>query len=297
MNEPKTISILIPSYNRGQFLRESIESVLSQTVRPDEVLLIDDGSSDDTALICREYESRYPELIRFAQNKENLGIVATFNKAMDLSKGDYVCILASDDRLEPKYIEYTSRTLNENPNVAIAYTDYILFGSRAKEVYEDHLPERRGGILDEGRYRICFPEFTEEAISGPHSFMHGTSMYRRKAYVDAGGSYRHEGTEPEDYNLFKRMIAAGWKGKKVQGVFLEYRQHSSDQANIKIQEKAQSQIYEEELYEVIEHWQRDVEELREEIGKRNMRINELEAAYGKTIRGSLGRLKRRLQKR
>lgn len=227
------ISCIIASYNYGDFLIEAVESVLKQTVLPDEILISDDCSDDETQLIAQGFVKRYPGLIRYNRNKVNLGIVEHFNKAASLTSGDYMFFLGADNRLVSNYVENSSCVLDSQSNVAVAYTDYALFGSRAKLVYDSFSPLRKGRIRLDKFYQIIFPEFTEreklikEINSG--NFIHGSSMFKRKAFNDVGG-YIKSGTA-EDYNLFIRIIEKGWDVQKVLETNLEYRQHSISQAN------------------------------------------------------------------
>lgn len=111
------VSILIPAYNAGRWLRESVDSALAQTWENKEVIIVDDGSKDDTLQIARDYESR--GVIVFTQ--QNQGAAAARNKAFSLSRGDYIQWLDADDMLAPDKVaaqmalvesgECTSRTL------------------------------------------------------------------------------------------------------------------------------------------------------------------------------------------
>jgi peptidoglycan/xylan/chitin deacetylase (PgdA/CDA1 family) len=95
-----TVSLIIANYNYGRFAPEAIESALRQTVYPDEILFIDDGSTDNSI----EIAGRYGDHIRIVRNKKNLGIIKTFNKAASLTKGDYICFLGADNRFRSDYV-------------------------------------------------------------------------------------------------------------------------------------------------------------------------------------------------
>jgi glycosyltransferase involved in cell wall biosynthesis len=102
MLNPK-VSIVIPTYNRADFLPKAIQSVLSQTYRDWEIIIVDDGSTDNTEEIVKGYnESR----IRYIAHKSNLGISAARNTAIKNSKGKYIALLDSDDEWFPEKISY-----------------------------------------------------------------------------------------------------------------------------------------------------------------------------------------------
>ncbi|SDG28457.1 Glycosyl transferase family 2 [Fontibacillus panacisegetis] len=241
----KTTAVIIASYNYGSFLIEAIESVLRQTFLPDEILITDDCSEDNTQEIASIYVEKYPDLIKFNRNPTNLGIVQNFNKAVSLTKSDYICFLGADNRFRSDYIERTSEILDCNPRIGIAYTDFALFGPRARIVYDSFNEEWKGSIKYNEFYIINFPEFDTnaiETIKEGKNFIHGSSMYRREAFEEVGG-YLQESTVPEDFNLFSRMISQGWLAKKVNQPLLEYRQHSRDQANNKMISYAELAFY------------------------------------------------------
>nr|WP_321026242.1 glycosyltransferase [Clostridium neonatale] len=271
-----SISLIIPCYNYGRFLDEAVESALNQTILPDEILIVDDCSQDNTKDIGEYYADRYSDLIRFHRNEKNMGIIDNFNNAIKMTTGDFICFLGADNIFEKDYIEKTAQVLVENEEIAIAYTDFALFGDRAKIVYDDFLDERKGKIIDDKYYIINFPEFDPQKLE-KGNYIHGSSMYRREAYDQVGG-YRSEGVDPEDYNLFYRIIKSGWKAKRVPEPILKYRQHSTEQANIKNITIAQLDFYKKDnkkLKEVLNIKNRDIEELKDCIIHKDKDIKEL----------------------
>jgi len=243
-NEAK-IAIIIASYNYGGFLVESIESVLHQTRLPHEILISDDSSTDNTYEIALYYQNKYPNLIKVNRNEKNMGIVPHFNKAISLTSSDYIAILGADNRFRSDYIERTTEILDKYQDVGIAYTDFALFGQRAKLVYETFQEETKGGIKGEKFFLINFPDFDNESrqkLLEVGNFIHGSSMFRRKAFEQVNGYIQEEGL-PEDYNLFRRIIKANWQAKRSPLPLLEYRQHSQYQTNIQLGSFIELQFY------------------------------------------------------
>lgn len=227
------IACIIASYNYGDYLIEAIESVLRQTILPDEILISDDCSDDETGIIANEYVKKHPQLITYNRNDINMGIVAHFNKVISLIKSEYVFFLGADNRLLSNYVEECAKKIDANINTAIAYTDYAFFGSRARLAYSKFSEDRRAGIIENTFYQICFPDFNDQdkllEKLLKENFIHGSSMFKRTVFNEVGG-YHKTGT-PEDYNLFRRIVEKGWGAEKVKNTNLEYRQHNIGQAN------------------------------------------------------------------
>lgn len=240
----KTVGVIITSYNKGQFLVEAVDSVLRQTILPDQILLMDDCSTDETQKISEIYEKNYPNLIVYHRNKKNLGIIETFNNAVSKINTDYVCFLDADNRFRSDYIERTEGVLNSNPHTAIAYTDFALFGSRSASKYDLFPPEWRRGIKDGKYYIVGFPNFSETTKRDleTRNFIHGNSLFRRDAFYEVGG-YKKLDDRPEDHDLFWRMIDAGWAAKRVPLALLKYRQYSKTQENDRFNSFAELNFY------------------------------------------------------
>jgi len=93
------ISICVPTFNGEKYIRKCLESCVNQTFRDFEIIICDDVSTDATVLIIKEYQFRYP-FVKFYQNSVNLGLVANWNKCLDLASGEWIKYLFQDDLME-----------------------------------------------------------------------------------------------------------------------------------------------------------------------------------------------------
>ena len=117
------ISVYITSFNKSFFLSEAIESVLSQTLKPHELIIIDDASTDNSREIIESYKNRYPDIIKVLHNDKNLGISRTRNRALEICSGDLVTFLDADDYFYPQKLEFESNLLN-NKNAEVVYSNF-----------------------------------------------------------------------------------------------------------------------------------------------------------------------------
>jgi len=117
LGNPK-FSIVIPAYNGEKFLKQAIESALSQTRLADEVIVVDDASSDGTAEIAKSYN----EKIKYYFNDKSTGFVDAWNRAISKATSDYVTILHQDDLLHPEYIERIEQALLQYSNIGHFFT-------------------------------------------------------------------------------------------------------------------------------------------------------------------------------
>jgi glycosyltransferase involved in cell wall biosynthesis len=112
----------MPVYNAQRYLREALDSLLAQTLTDFEVLLSDNASTDATADICREYAARDAR-VRYHRNPANLGVVANFNRAFELSTGQYFKWAAYDDLHGPAYLERCAAVLDSDSAVAVCHCE------------------------------------------------------------------------------------------------------------------------------------------------------------------------------
>lgn len=122
MHQNALVSIITPSYNSALFIEETMESVLGQTYENWEMIIIDDCSTDKSLEIIQKYSSQ-DNRIKFFINKENLGVARSRNNAIEVSKGDYIAFLDSDDCWYPTKLEKQILLMQRN-NVLLSYSAY-----------------------------------------------------------------------------------------------------------------------------------------------------------------------------
>lgn len=117
------ISIIMPFLNAQSYIREAIESILSQTYTGWELLMVDDGSTDGSSEIARQYAQQYPEKIRYFEHEghQNRGASASRNLALRNARGKYIAFLDGDDVWLPFNLEHFVKILDANPQAAMAY--------------------------------------------------------------------------------------------------------------------------------------------------------------------------------
>lgn len=147
------VSIIMPSYNCGRFVEETIRSVLAQTYQNWEILFVDDCSSDDTirkVSAIREKDAR----IRLFQNKGNLGAAMSRNHALREAKGRWIAFLDSDDLWEPEKLEKQILFMEEN-GYAFSYTNYQEINEDSKET--GVIVSGPKHITKSGMFAFCWP--------------------------------------------------------------------------------------------------------------------------------------------
>ncbi|MDQ3799385.1 MAG: glycosyltransferase [Acidobacteriota bacterium] len=134
MSTAPLVSICVPSYNHAQYLPATLDSALAQTYPNIEIIVLDDGSKDESLAIARDYEKRFPGRIKVYTHEggANLGISRTVNAAFAHSKGKYWNGLPSDDTLYPEKIEKQVAFLEKNPELGFVYcyVDYTDFDGK-----------------------------------------------------------------------------------------------------------------------------------------------------------------------
>ncbi len=133
------ISVIIPVYNYGKYLRQAVQSVLSQQFADYEIIIINDGSTDNTAEVLKEFEN-YPK-IKLITHKENRGLIRSCQEAIELSMGEYIIRLDADDYFDENALLVLSNVLDSNPEVGLVYPDYFLISEEGKLLNHIRLPK------------------------------------------------------------------------------------------------------------------------------------------------------------
>jgi glycosyltransferase involved in cell wall biosynthesis len=122
MSVSPTISVIIPVYNRQAFIGEAIQSVLNQTYTDYEIIVVDDGSTDETATVVRRFDDQRVHYI----HQDNRGVAAARNHGLRLARGDFIAFLDSDDLFLREKLEIQLDYLRQNPQIGLAYTAYTV---------------------------------------------------------------------------------------------------------------------------------------------------------------------------
>ncbi|HAT4149657.1 TPA: glycosyltransferase family 2 protein, partial [Clostridium perfringens] len=184
----KKLTVFMPVYNSERYLRKSIDSILNQSYKNFEFLIINDGSTDSSVDIINSYNDKRIKLIN---NKENKGIPYTRNLGLELSTGDYIAIMDSDD------ISYINR-LEKQINYLELNPDIDILSSNFDELYNNSIIKSKSNnknsdvIKIELMFRCC--------IGNP------TVMMRRKTFVDNKINYREECFVAQDYSFWVESI-------------------------------------------------------------------------------------------
>ena len=118
MSTNPIVSVLITSYNYGHYISEAIDSVLAQTYTDFELIIVDNGSEDDTAEIVKTYMLR-DSRVKIHINESNIGMFRNYNKALLLARGKYIKFLNADDTFHPELLETFTQILNNDSNISL----------------------------------------------------------------------------------------------------------------------------------------------------------------------------------
>ena len=147
------ISIITTSYNYEEYIKETIESVLSQTYTNWEMIIVDDGSKDNSINIIKEYCQKDKRIKLYQhENGENKGIVESVKLGVKKSTTDWIVFLESDDTICPEYLETKLKIIDKHPDVKFIFNDVNMFGDRSRiQEYKKHFIIAKG-ILSQYSY-------------------------------------------------------------------------------------------------------------------------------------------------
>lgn len=173
------VSVFVPAYNAGRFLRRTLDSVLSQTYRHLEIVVLDDASTDDTAAITRSYDDCR---LTYLRNERNLGQFRTMSRAVELSHGEFIAIYHSDDVYEPDIVEREVAFLRSHPAAGAVFAQDNIIDEQDRLLVRVSLPAQFRGrpVLS---YEDVFPYLLRnknQLLCCP------TFMARRTALAEAG---------------------------------------------------------------------------------------------------------------
>jgi glycosyltransferase involved in cell wall biosynthesis len=196
------ISVILPTYNQAGYLPSSLESIAAQTCRDFELIVVDDGSTDQTPQVLADFRQRLPfDVI----SQKNRGLPAALNAGFARAAGQYLTWTSSDNVMLPPMLERLGETLDDCPDVGMVYSDW------------DDIDEA-GQVIRAVRTLEHDP-----VVLLRHNYIRASFMYRRECR-DAIGDYDPRTKYKEDHDYWLR-IARRWPMKRVPELLYQYRIH------------------------------------------------------------------------
>lgn len=198
------VSVILPVFNTERYIREAIQSIVDQTFRNWELILIDDASTDGTLEIARSFED---SRVKIVQNPSNMKVVKSLNLGIRLSSGRYIARMDADDIAHPLRLAKQFKYLEEHQDIALCGTWVQSIG---------------------GENRIIRGPLRHEQIQASFLFhnviVHPSVMFRKEPFMEQGMLYDDTFTNAEDYGLWVRAIEK-FRLSNMGEVLLKYRVH------------------------------------------------------------------------
>ena len=204
------ISVIMPAYNRAALIGGAVDSVLAQTWPNVELIVVDDGSSDNTVQVLEQYTDRIT-LIR----QENAGPSAARNKGLAAANGEYIAFLDSDDYWYPETLATLAAYLLDHPNVDMVCGGWDYIDEQGQVIQESVNPK-----VHETDIRV---DFFGALVLGNLFPIH--SLLLRQHCFDRAGFFDPELHAMEDWDLWLRMAAAGCRFRAIEPPLARYRRH------------------------------------------------------------------------
>jgi len=218
------VSICIPTYNYGQFIADTIESVLAQSYVDYELIVVDNCSSDNTRDIVSAYMAK-DRRIRYYCNESNIGMVGNWNRCLQYTRGDYVKILCADDLLDPTCIERSMEFFDRYPNASLVTCIRQIVDEQLKPMADVAYADSTN--IESGRsvIRRCF--FEGNLIGEPTAV-----MFRRK---DAGRGFDSRYKQLIDLEMWFHLLEKG-DFAFIAEALCSFRQHEEQGTKSSIKE-------------------------------------------------------------
>jgi len=187
------ISVIVPVYNTGKYLSKCLDSIISQTFSDFELLLVDDGSSDNSGKICDEYAEKDDRISVF--HKENRGVSSARNLGLDKANGKWICFIDSDDYVKPAYLQYLIENENENVDIIVGGWQPVFEGKLEKSV------QFRKKEYSGAEFKNVFKEMNVAGYAQPWS-----RLYRGQIIKENNMTFDHNLSLSEDRIFFYQFL-------------------------------------------------------------------------------------------
>lgn len=280
MNTP-LVSAVIPCYNHGKYLQESVNSALNQSHRNVEVIVVDDGSTEkETLEILKKLQDTVTVL-----RKENGHLSSARNYGIERAKGDFVLILDSDDYFDSKFVELALERIQKNHRVAMVTSWVQYFGDA------DHVAKTKAGTLQDFLVTNTFC---------------GNFLLRKEAWVQTGGYNEQMKKGLEDWDFTISILSKGYELEVIEQPLFFYRKEGESMSTESEKNRAEvfmqivknhEPVYLDNFTEVLKGKEQEITRLRllnkrfiERIEKDKVQIEDLKKSYNfrvKTLKNKL----------
>jgi glycosyltransferase involved in cell wall biosynthesis len=217
--QPPKVAVIIPCYNLGQYLDDAVDSVLAQTFSDYEILIVDDGSTDEsTRRLLANYRKPRTRVLR----SENKGLPAAKNLGLANTAGGYVCMFDADDRLEKTFLEKSVAVLDAEPDIAFVSHWVRTFGDE----------ERDWTPTD-----CSFPALLDM------NTVNGAALVRRSALESAGRFDETMRDGCEDWDIWISLVERGLRGKILTEVLFHYRRRPQSMSRVMLSGVGHPHLY------------------------------------------------------
>lgn len=213
MNKKSNVTVIIPCYNDGHYIMEAVNSILNQTLKAEKIIIIDDGSEQETKNILKEINNENIEIVF----QENQGVCKARNAGIHLANTDYILNLDADDYFEPTFIEKAVNILNNNSTIGVVGCFYRkLQGNAADKEIIKPVGGTVNNFLVKNNGMAC-------------------SMFRKNCWEAVGGYDEQMGNGFEDWEFWIAILKNNWEMHIINEVLFNYRikELSRDQTAIK----------------------------------------------------------------
>jgi glycosyltransferase involved in cell wall biosynthesis len=194
---PQGVSFVITAYNYGKYISEAVDSVLAQTIKPAEVIVVDDGSTDDTLDRLAQYRNTGVKVI----HQRNAGVAAARTTGIEATTQPYIVLLDADDKLEPTFAAALLPAMQADRGLGIAYTGLVGFTDEGAEHKTDFPPE------------FSWNHQAQNTVP-PACCIPSACMFRREMWERAG-PHKQEYAPGEDAEFWTRGLSVGFMARKV----------------------------------------------------------------------------------
>lgn len=209
------VSVIMPVYNAGDYLVEAIESILHQTYRDFEFIIVDDGSTDNSWKTLKEYQKKYPKRISIYRLKKNINAAGNgaVNAVLPYARGKYIARMDADDRAYPERLEKQVNYLNSHAEIIILGTQALVIDQNGYRIGKKSYPLNHDDIYK--NYAVV------------HPIVHPSCMIRRAMLPDKNKLYEMKCGVNDDYYTFFRLLNYG-KFANLSDYLLNYRIHQKN---------------------------------------------------------------------